>query len=302
MPAIGALARARWSRLLRGSPLLDAALSFESVVDESILITAPVTVSVLAAYLSPAAGMILALLLAAAGSASLALQRCTEPSARRPARRAGTPAFLPGFPLLIVTLTAIGAAQTIIDIATVAFSGDHGAKALSGPILAVLALCSAASGLWYGARQWRSAPERRLVATLILFAGGTLLFVAASSIWFLFLAAFLLGLAVAPTMIAAFSIISRIVPERQLTEGLTWLTSSLGIGISAGSAISGAVADMWGTRAAFTAASSCAGTAIMAGMSTARRLRRTPARETPRDQRGSLLLPRAERAEERRAR
>jgi hypothetical protein len=277
MPAIGALVRARWSHLFRGSPLLDVALSLESVVDESILITAPITVSMLAAYLSPAAGMIFALLLAAAGSASLAFQRRTEPPARRPARRAGTPVFLPGFPLLILTFTAIGAAQTIIDIGTVAFSGEHGAKALSGPVLAVLALCSAVSGLWYGARQWRSAPERRLVTTVTLFAGGTLFFVAAWSIWFLFLAAFLLGLAVAPTMIAAFSIISRIVPERQLTEGLTWLTSSLGIGISVGSAASGAVADMWGTRTAFTIASCCAGAAIMTGMKTAGRLRRAPA-------------------------
>jgi MFS family permease len=95
--------------------------------------------------------------------------------------------------------------------------------------------------------------------------------------WFLFLAAFLLGLAVAPTMIAAFSILSRIVPERQLTEGLTWLTSSIGIGISVGSALSGDVVNMWGTRAAFTVASCCAGAAIMAAVSTTGRLRRTPA-------------------------
>ena len=232
-------------------------------------------------YLNPAAGMIVALLLAAAGPASLASLRRAEPGTQRPARSASTPVFLPGFPLLILTFTAIGAAQTIIDIGTVAFSGENGAKALSGPILGVLALSSAVSGLWYGARQWRSTPERRLVTTLILFAGGTLLFVAAWSIWLLFLAALLLGLAVAPTMIAAFSIISRIVPERQLTEGLTWLTSSLGIGISAGSAVSGAVADRWGTRAAFTVASCCAGAAMMAGMSTARRLRRNPAPGNP---------------------
>jgi hypothetical protein len=38
-------------------------------------------------------------------------------------------AHLPGFPLLILTFIAIGAAQTIIDIGTVAFSGEHGAKA-----------------------------------------------------------------------------------------------------------------------------------------------------------------------------
>jgi MFS family permease len=283
MPSVAALVRARWSRLLRGSALLDTALSLESVVDQSILITTPITVSVLATYLNPAAGTVCAMVLAAAGSASLAVQRRANPPAGRPARRARTVLLQPGFPLLILTCAAIAAAQTTISIATVAFSDDHGAKVLSGPILAVLALCSAASGLWYGTRQWRAAPERRLVAALPLFAAGTLVFVAAWSIWVLFLAAVLLGLAVAPTMIAAYSIISRIVPERQLTEGLTWVTSALGLGISAGSAVSGTMVDMWGTRAAYAAASGCAMAAVIAAVCAARRLRRPGTRiEYPR--------------------
>jgi MFS family permease len=276
MPPAAALVRARWSRLLRGSALLETALSLESVVDQTILITTPVTVSVLATYLNPAAGTICAMVLAAAGTASLAGQWRANPLPGRPSGAdSRSVLLLPGFPLLILTCTAIGAAQTIVSIATVAFTEDHGAKVLSGPILAALALCSAASGLWYGTRQWRATAERRLVTTLPLFALGTLVFVAAWSIWVLFLAAFVLGLAVAPTMIAAYSIISRIVPERQLTEGLTWVTSALGIGISAGSAVSGTMVDMWGTRAAYAAASCCAGVAIMAAASTAGRLRRT---------------------------
>jgi hypothetical protein len=275
MPAIGPLVRARWSHLLRGSPLLDAALAFESVVDAAILITAPIAVSMLATYLSPASGLIIALLFAATGSASLAMQRRTEPPARRSARPAGTALSVPGFPPLILTFIAIAAAQTIIDIGTVAFSEEHGARALSGPILAAIALGSAISGLWYGACDWPSTPERRLMTALPIFAGCTLLFVAGWSILSLFPAAFLLGLTVAPTMIAGFSIVSRSVPERQLTEGLTWLTSSMGIGISIGSAVAGAVVDAWGTRAAFTVASCCAGAAILAGTSTAGRMRRT---------------------------
>ncbi len=271
MPAIGALVRARWSHLFRGSALLDAALSFESVVDDTILVTAPIAVSVLATYLNPATGLMIALLFAAIGSASLASQRRTEPPARRSSRQSRTTLRLPGFPLLILTFIAFGVAQTIIDIGIVAFSQEHGAKALSGPILAVLALSSAVTGLWYGARGWQSTPEHRLVTALTLFAGGTLLFVAGWSTWFLFLAAFLLGLAVAPTMITGFSIVGRRVPEGQLTEGLAWLTSSMGIGISIGSAVAGDVVDRWGTRAAFTVAAGCAAAAILAGISTARR-------------------------------
>jgi MFS family permease len=158
MPAIGALVRARWSQLFRGSPLLDAALSFESVVDDTILITAPVAVSMLATYLSPVAGLFIALAFAITGSASMALQRRTQPPARRRSRRAGTALRLPGFALLILTFTVIGTAQTIIDLGTVAFTQEHGAKVLSGLVLAVLALSSAVAGLWYGAREWQSFP------------------------------------------------------------------------------------------------------------------------------------------------
>src|SRR5262249_23083429 len=57
MPAIGSLVRARWSHLFRGSPLMDTALSAESVVDETIFVVGPVVVSLLVAYLHPAAGL-----------------------------------------------------------------------------------------------------------------------------------------------------------------------------------------------------------------------------------------------------
>jgi MFS family permease len=273
MPAIGPLIRARWSHLFSGSPLLDVALSLESVVDDTILVTAPIVVSVLATYLSPAAGLIIALVLAAAGSASLARQHRTDPPARHPGRRGGTALTVPGFLPLLLAFVAVGTAQTIIDIAAVAFSAQHGAKALSGLILAAVALGSAVSGLWYGARRWHAAPERRLLAALALFAGGTLLFVAGGSIWFLFLAAAVLGLAVAPVMIAGFSIVSRSVPGHQLTEGLTWVTAAVGLGISAGSAVVGSVVDAWGTRPAFALAAGCAGAAILAAA--AIRARRT---------------------------
>jgi MFS family permease len=180
---------------------------------------------------------------------------------RHPGRRAGTVLTAPGFLPLLLTFVAVGAAQTIIDIAAVAFSAEHGAKALSGLIPAAVALASAISGLWYGPRRWRSAPWGRLLAALALFAGGTLLFVTAGSTWFLFPAAAVLGLGVAPVMIAGFSIVSRSVPSHQLTEGLTWLTAAVGLGISIRSATVGGVVDAWGTRPA----AGCAGAAVLAG-------------------------------------
>lgn len=273
MPAVGPLVRARWSYLLRGSPLLHTALSFESVLDEVILVTAPIAVAVLATSISPAIGLVITLVLAVGGTAALAGQRRTQPPAAPHPGAARGPVAGPGFAPLIATFALLGTAQTIIDIGTVAFSGQHHAKPLSGAILATIALASAVSGLWYGSRGWSASPGRRLVAGLGLLAVGMLLFVAGSSMWFLFLAAAVLGLTIAPTVISGFLITGHLALEHRRTEAFTWITAAMGLGISAGSAAAGQIVDAWGTRAAFGCAASCAGLAAIAGLAAVTRLR-----------------------------
>jgi hypothetical protein len=273
MPAVGSLVRARWSHLYRASPLLHPALSFESVVDETILIVAPVAVATLAVYLNPSAGLVVALLLAAIGPAALAAQRDTEPPPAHATRSGGTPLSIPGFASLLGAFAAVAMATVTIEVATVAFGRQHHAPAVSGPVLAVLALSSAICGLWYGARERRRAPQRRLAWTLVLFAAATLGFVCASNVGTLFLAALVLGPTLAPTFINGFSVVHRVVPARQLTEGLTWLTTASGAGIALGSALAGRAIDAWGTRAAFGLATCCATLAIPIGLGTLLRLR-----------------------------
>ena len=56
MPALGPMVRSRWSQLLGGTPLLDAAYSLEGIADELIFITGPVLVASLAASATPAPG------------------------------------------------------------------------------------------------------------------------------------------------------------------------------------------------------------------------------------------------------
>jgi hypothetical protein len=277
MPAAGALARARWTRLLPGSPLLHVALSFESVVDETILVTAPILVATLATALTPAAGLIMALVLATAGNAALAVLAGQQPGrpltsrSRHPAR--DTPWSAPGFPALILVFVLVGAAEIMIDLDTVAFAARHHAKPLSGLVLTAIALASAASGLRYGNRLGHRAPQNRLPAALSLLTCGMLPFVAAPDVWFLFPAAVLLGFTIAPVLITGFSIPELLVPEGQVTEGLTWVTSAMGTGIAIGSAVAGQLAAGWGGRLAFACAACCAAAAAFAGYAVRTRTR-----------------------------
>ncbi|MEV0606509.1 MFS transporter [Polymorphospora rubra] len=273
MPAIGPFVRARWAHLLTGSPRLHAATSFESVVDELLLVIGPVLVSTSVAYLHPAAALILAVPLAAGGSIALALQHRTEPPGA-PADRStpGTALRTPGLPLLLLTFALISTVLIGLDVAVIAYTERQGTQALSGWILATVAAGSALSGLWYGARDWSRPPHRRLTVVLPMLTVGTVPFVVAPTTGWLFPAAFTLGLTLAPAFIDGFSIAGRAVAAHHRTEGLTWLTTAAGIGISVGSATAGVLVDTRGTTAAFALATGCAATAALAGHAASRRL------------------------------
>ncbi len=75
-------------------------------------------------------------------------------------------------------------------------------------------------------------------------------------------AALLAGIAISPTLIAAFAFVDVLVPAPARTEGFSWLNSGLGLGVAAGFAVSGAVADGAGARTAFLVA---LGAALAAG-------------------------------------
>ena len=278
MPAVGSLVRARWSHLYESSPLLHPALSVESVLDETILIVAPLVVAPLATYLDPSAGLVAALALTAIGLTALTVQRGTEPPPPQISRERGAALSVPGFGWLLATVGLVAAASTTIELATVAFSQQHHAAAASGPILAAMAVSSALCGLWYGAREWRHGPERRLVRTLVLLAIGAWGFVAATGIATLFVAALLFGLTLAPIFIDGFTIVHRVVPARHRTEGLTWLTTAVAAGIALGSALAGRTIDTWGTRAAFGSAAGCAALTVLVAVHAARRVRAVPDR------------------------
>lgn len=280
MPAVGSLVRARWSHLYGSSPLLHPALSVESVLDETILIVAPLAVAPLATYVAPSAGLVAALVLSATGLTALTVQRSTEPPRpHTPAGRGGA-LSVPGFAWLLATVGLVGACSTTIELAAVAFSQQHHAAAASGPILAAMAVSSALCGLWYGARDSRHTPQRRLVRTLVLLAATAWGFVAATGIATLFVAALLYGLTLAPIFIDGFAIVHRVVPARHRTEGLTWLTTAVAVGIALGSAVAGRTIDAWGTRTAFASAAGCAALTVAFAARAARRMRthQVPAR------------------------
>ena len=270
---VGSLVRARWSALVGGSSSLEAAFALESTLDELVFVLGPILVTALALGVAPGAGLLGALLLTVTGSLALALQRRTEP-APAGVRRSHMPAIrTPGLRVVVATFIATGAIFGVLDVAMVAFAGQAGSPGAAGTLLALVAAGSLLAGLGYGARSWRWSLDKRFVASVVVLWAGTLPLVLAPSVAVMAPAAALAGVAVAPTLIAGFTLVQKLVPAGALTEGLNWTITALGVGAAIGAWTAGLIADSAGGRTAFLAAVIAGGAAVVVAACGRSRLR-----------------------------
>src|SRR5699024_6721597 len=136
---------------------------------------------------------------------------------------------------LVLVFVALGGVFGATDVATIAFAQEHGDKRAAGLILAVFACGSLVAGLWYGVRRWVTPLWVRFVLTLPGLAGGVAFFPLVDSLWALAGLMFFTGLMIAPSLIGGNGLVQLIVPQTQLTEGLTYVGTALGVGVSLGS-------------------------------------------------------------------
>lgn len=265
MPSISAMVRTRWTALHRGTPQLQTAYSLETVFDELTFIAGPPLSAGLSIALLPQAGVLAAALLLVVGIAALVLQRDTEPSidpknfllTRRESLIAN-----PGVRWLVLLMLAMGIIVGTIDITSVAFATHLDQPAMASLVLSAYAAGSCTAGLVFGARQLSLPLHRQLLLGSAATAVTTLPLLFAADIPLLTLAVLTAGLFFAPTMIVAMSLVERLVPARQVTEGMTWLLAGLNVGVAAGAALSGQVVDQFDTRAGFGVAL-CAGVLVL---------------------------------------
>jgi MFS family permease len=293
MPSTGSMVRTRWSALLDGdSRRLHTAFALESVNDELIFVVGPALVTLLATQFLPASGIGTASLLCVVGTLLFAAQRGTEPAPRpRPRAKPGPPRTLarrlarPGRPRIpapgLITLSPsfllLGSMFATMDLSTVAFASEHGHRPLAGFILGTYALGSAVGGLWYGTRQWTAPLGRRFLITMTLTVCGVSTFWAMPGLLALDGVGFFAGLAIAPTLIAAYGILERQAPPHRSTEGMAWLGSTISVGVAVGSAVAGHIIDSGGARAGFIFAASCGALAVLVCLAGLGRLRTEPA-------------------------
>ncbi|MFI1562304.1 MFS transporter [Streptomyces sp. NPDC020490] len=292
VPSLGAMVRARWAALYRGTPQLHTAYSFESVVDEACFIFGPIISIGLSTAWFPEAGPLLAACFLAVGVFWLTAQRATEPAPHpREQHGGGTAIRSPALQVLVATFVATGAIFGAVDVVTVAFADERGHKGAASVVLALYAAGSCVAGIVFGLLRFKGAAARRWLLGVCATAVSMIPLLLVGNLPFLAVALFVSGLSIAPTMITTMSLVEEHVPRAQSTEGMTWVSTGLAVGVALGSSVAGWVIDAAGARAGYGVPAVSGAVAVAVGFLGYRRLSR------PAPRRGGTVEQHSERQE-----
>lgn len=260
MPSMPSMIRARWSQLFRGKPQLHTAFSLDTVLTELAYIIGPPLAIGLSVSFFAEAGPLVAVALLAIGVTAFLLQRQTEPKVVLGHKNhTGSTLLIPGVRTIVLSLLAMGVIGGAIDVAVVAFANAQGWPASATFILASYAFGSLVAGLTFGALRVSLPIEKQFFIGILVTAVTGVLPVFSTDVYVLSAMLFIAGISFAPTMVVVMKLGTIIIPASRMTEGLTWMTTGISIGVALGGMLTGPVIDAYGARAGF-------GVAIGAGV------------------------------------
>ena len=251
---VGSVVRSRWANLLPDQAQRQTAFAFESVADEVVFVVAPPLVTFLAALVAPPAGFLTGLLAGVVGALVLSRLEATAPPVAPRVdgqRHVRARVLSPWLLAIAVTYLAMGAVFGAMDVVVVGFADEEGAPAAAGLALSAYAAGSLVAGLAYGLVRLPGTLVTRFLGCALLFAVAAQSLFLVHSLPLLVVLAFVAGLTIAPVLVAGMSVVEARVPRAGLTEGLTWTSTGLTVGVTAGSALAGLAVDSWGAETAF---------------------------------------------------
>jgi MFS transporter len=262
-PPLAACLRALWPALLADPERRHAAYALESAALEVSYLLGPLVLVGAVATRSAAAGLAVCAALVFAGTAAFAVTPASRAWTPVPGVRRGLAGALAsaGVRTLLAATVCVGASFGAIEVATVAFAEEAGAKGAIGPLLAAWGLASMAGGAVAVRAGAPRDPVRRLVALLGALAAADALLAAATGPVVLGALLLVAGLAIAPAFAIVYGLAGDVARAGTVTEAFTWLTTGIGAGLAAGSALGGALAASDGAAAGFLAAAGGAGLA-----------------------------------------
>jgi predicted MFS family arabinose efflux permease len=255
-PPIGACMRTLYPALVDGE-LLHRVFAIESAALELTYILGPLLMLAVASLAGTGTALVVSA--AALGGGTLVFSATRESRAwRAPAagvvRRRGGALRSPGLQTIAIAIALAGATFGAIEVAVPAACQAAGSKGATGPLLAIWGLGSMLGGLLAARAAAPAGAAHRIVLLLAGLGVGDLALVPVSALSALAPLLLVAGAAIAPLLGIAYSVVDRVTPSGGQTEAFAWLTTAIGVGISGGSALAGALVDAGGPGAGFAAA------------------------------------------------
>ena len=253
-PQVGSAVRARWSWLLAGQTASkDTAFALEGVADEVAFVAGPVLVTVLATTIHPTVGLLTAAVVALVGTLAFARLTVTQPPSGRSEGDTGPATPLVWRTLGPATAVAVGLGTLFggMEVVTVAFAQEQGNQSAAGLLLALWAAASLVAGVVTGLVTWRVDAATRMRRSTAAFAIVVLPLPFVPSLALMAALLLVIGLAVAPSLIAMVSAVEAGAPAGRLTESLAVAHTGLAVGVALGAATAGAVVDRVGPSGAY---------------------------------------------------
>jgi MFS family permease len=293
LPAVGPLARVRWRPITEhaGVPsapeqrrLVDAAFSYEGAADEASFAIGPALIGLAAVAVSPGGALLVAAGLLAVFGTAFAL----DPSARLAHRARAVGAAVGSGRLLTVTFAVLALGQLSIGMlfggtqtgATV-LATEAGQPGVAGLVHATLGVGSAVAGIATAYLPAHVGHERRARVAALALVVLSLPLLLVGGLPAVTGVVLVLGVAVAPYMIAIFSLGERVVPAHRVGTAMTLLAAATGVGYALGSSIAGRLGDTGGSTAAFTVTVGASVLALLLMTTQQGRLRRAVAEHAP---------------------
>jgi MFS family permease len=247
LPPISACIRALYPRLVTDVSLLQTAYSVDSALVEAVFILGPALVAACVAVGHPETAVLLAAATAALGTgmfvAAPPVRRWTAAPlhvSRAALGVLGHSGLVVVFAVTVLYSFAFG----LFEVAVTAHAAARGSPAVAGVALALASLGSGAGALVYGARHWRAPLKAQFLWALAAMSAGMMLLVPIDHLTIYAAANLIAGVPMATVIATQSLLVSRLAPRERLAEAFTWGTTCLLVGISAGIAVGGALAEM----------------------------------------------------------
>jgi MFS family permease len=272
-PPITVLVRTLWRHRLEDEALRHTAFALDAVLLELAYTLGPLAVALAVAIASPQVALALACafvtfavpLMYASGALAWWNQ---QPNGERdllgPLRDAK---LLAVYASTLALTLAFGA----LEVGYQAFARAIGADAWGPTLIAINSIGSAIGGLAYGAMHPRMPIERQLPRVTAIMAVPLAAHALVGGPWAMVPWSLLAGVMIAPAMTGVSLMIAKNAPARYATEAFTWSSTAIVTGVGAGTAVSGVLAERFGSSWSFAFTAVCALVASALAMRLAKR-------------------------------